>query len=170
MKKSDLMLKKRKLILVRHAKAESLALNDRTRRLSLEGESKAFKVAEHLKTKVELPTRWISSPAIRAYHTADIFLNVFRENTPYPQIKLEEKLYDFSINGLKEVICAMEDSYDRIILFGHNSAIPEFINAYTNFSIDEFAPSSVAILELELDKWAYFKEAKLKELIDSKIF
>ncbi|WGH27399.1 MAG: histidine phosphatase family protein [Candidatus Bostrichicola ureolyticus] len=136
----------KKLILVRHSNAiVENKLKDKDRHLTILGIEIAYKVAFFLKKKLTINKKWlsISSPAIRALHTAVIFSYVF--NT-LSSLKIEECLYTFSVIELQKFIkSSIDSSFDNIILFGHNSGITELVNLLGNNIF--INPSGLAILK-----------------------
>lgn len=156
----------KKLILVRHSKAENYSLEDKNRMLTLEGKEIAYKMAHVLKNNLHAPEVFFSSPASRALKTAEIFLEVFGKNPS--EIQILENLYTFSLQDLREVIYKLDNKFHRIILFGHNFAFPNFINEFGDLDLTKFPPSSVAILESKVTSWREFKKGKIDKILNSK--
>lgn len=113
----------KKIILVRHAKAEdSVTTTDKERSLVQKGKKQAQFVAEKLKKTVK-PDLIITSSAFRALETAIIFATEM--DYPHSKILLDEKLYyDYDKYYLIELINAYKN-VETVFIFGHNMTISE---------------------------------------------
>lgn len=113
----------KKIILVRHAKAEdSVTTTDKERSLVLKGKKQAQFVAEKLK-KTVIPDLIITSSAFRSIETALIFATEM--DYPHSKIVLNEQLYyDYDKYFLVELISNFKN-VDTVFIFGHNMPISE---------------------------------------------
>ncbi|OFX57886.1 MAG: hypothetical protein A2046_08860 [Bacteroidetes bacterium GWA2_30_7] len=113
----------KKIILVRHAKAEdSVTTTDKERSLVMKGKKQAQFVAEKIKKSVK-PDLIITSSAFRALETAIIFATEM--DYPHNKILLDEKLY---YNYDKYYLIELINNYkniDTVFIFGHNMTISE---------------------------------------------
>ncbi len=113
----------RVLFIVRHAKSswDYENVSDVDRPLKLKGIRDAYEIARQVKLERVLPTLLISSPAIRALHTANIFLRVFEQK--FNQLVIDERLYGSGVGVIKKVIGEQDTKHNRLMIFGHN---PDF--------------------------------------------
>lgn len=114
------------VFLVRHAKAEEPkeGLSDFSRSLVEEGMNDAKNMAKKISGKISGNMLFISSPANRALETAHIFAE--RLNYPAAKILLKESVFDGPSEQFLTLLKETEDSYDTVVLFGHNPSISEF--------------------------------------------
>ena len=148
------------LILIRHAKSSwDSPLKDIERPLDNRGIRDAHLVA--IKSIKYLPKTFIvwSSIAKRASETAIIFA----QNISYPieHITFKEELYTFDENNLEQIIKSINNSYDNIILFGHNEAITNFVNKFGDLFIDNVPTSGFVSLEFDSDNWQFIDRGKV---------
>lgn len=156
----------KELILVRHAKAvDGLSISDRDRSLAVSGVQTAYKVAGFFcNYHPSLPECWISSPATRAVSTAIIFARAFKKALSL--LKIEESLYTFSRKELQANIFSLDDRFKSVIVFGHNNAIVDFINDFSDTPVAGFSTSSVALMHFEVKSWKNLSIGRMKKLID----
>jgi len=98
-----------------------------------------------------MPDQILSSGALRAKTTAKIFI----ENLELNSIKFELKneLYDFSGNQLLNVIRYSDDSIDKLMIFGHNNAITNFVNTYGDKRIINVTTSGFIEIDYNINSW-----------------
>lgn len=113
----------KKIVLVRHAKAEDeVTSSDKERSLVAKGKKQAKFVAEKLKKNIT-PDLIITSSAFRALETALIFATEM--DYPHNKIVLNEHLYyDYDKFFLIELISNYKN-VDTVFIFGHNMPISE---------------------------------------------
>lgn len=142
----------KKIILVRHAKSSwKHNVIDHERPLNERGFKDANLVSVHLKESNLNIDLVLSSDAMRAKTTANIFISNLGIDTN--MIHLNHQLYDFSGTNLIEVIKTCKDSVNTLMLFGHNHAITAFVNTYGNNYIDNVPTSGVVIIEFDIPNW-----------------
>ena len=143
----------KKIILVRHAKSSwKHNVIDHERPLNERGLRDASMVSNHLKSKKLSVDKVLSSDAIRAKHTAEIFIsNLEISNNLF---ELNHNLYDFSGENLIASIKHVDSVINNLMVFGHNHAITEFVNTYGNKSIDNVPTCGVTIINFNIDNWA----------------
>ncbi|TGV01139.1 SixA phosphatase family protein [Flavivirga rizhaonensis] len=149
----------KKLIIVRHAKSSwKHNVIDHERPLNERGFKDANLVSENLKgsgLKVDLV---LSSDAMRAKTTANIFTSNL--NIDESIVRLNHDLYDFSGSHLIEVIKSCDDSVDALMIFGHNHAITAFVNTYGSSRIDNVPTSGVVVIEFDIVNWKSLNQGK----------
>ncbi|MEO8117630.1 MAG: histidine phosphatase family protein [Bacteroidota bacterium] len=147
------------LFLVRHAKS-SHAINgqrDIERSLSERGMEDANKMAKRLFSKNFSFDALISSPAIRAFTTCNIFAKVF--NLQPANIIIENKLYEAGSETFYEVVKNTDDHFSGIALFSHNPGISYFAQSLTDKKIDGMPTCGVFGVEADIDSWKDFEQA-----------
>lgn len=139
----------KKLLLIRHAKAvHDTSYEDFERPLTPSGIKDAEFMAERLQKKGVVPQILVSSPAIRALATADIFSEYLSLSKP----KQDEKIYEAGRVTLLDVINGFDDRYNFIGLAGHNPTIEEMVKYLTGKAVD-FPTCAVALIGFEFDSW-----------------
>ena len=152
------------LIIVRHSKSSwDLPLKDVDRPLSKRGIHDAHLISSKLHNL--LPKSFIiwSSNAKRAKRTAMIFSQNLL--IAYENIQIKEGLYTFEQKKLEEIIKKCENTYDNLILFGHNGAITNFVNKFGNIFIDNVPTSGVVFIQFDTDDWSKLKKGKVTNSI-----
>jgi len=152
------------LILIRHAKSSWEApLKDFDRPLMKRGISDAHIVSGTVSDFV--PKTYIiwSSPAARASETALIFA----QNLSYPieSIIYRDDLYTFDGNQLEKVIKSCDNSFESVILFGHNEAITNFVNKFGDVFIENVPTSGFVSLQFDSESWMGINKGKTHKMI-----
>ncbi|WP_103927275.1 histidine phosphatase family protein [Petrotoga sp. SL27] len=154
------------LILVRHAKAEkrSAEIDDFERKLTKVGRNDSKEVAEYvakLLNKVEL---MITSPALRAKETAEIFAKSFKSK---PEILEEELLYEGEVEEIIEKISNITKGYNNVMIFGHNPTFDELAKKLTGDDL-HLRKAGVICIEGESFDDILSGKGKLKWMVDPK--
>ena len=149
----------KKLILVRHAKSSwEHDVIDHQRPLKTRGFKDANIVSNNLNNRDIQIDMVLSSDAVRAKNTAEIFMNSL--NIDRSIFYLKPKLYDFSGRDLIKVITECEDFIDHLMVFGHNHAITAFVNSFGDQYIDNVPTCGVTMIEFGIDTWKDLKPGK----------
>lgn len=145
--------KMKTIYLVRHAKAVSAdaGINDFKRALSKQGREDALAVCTRLKHKGVNPDILISSPADRALETAHIFAETF--GYPFHDILLKEEIYEEDEYGLRELITQTDDTYNTLMLFGHEPNISQTAQYFLPDFDSEMRTSGVVGIHFEAAHW-----------------
>lgn len=146
----------KQLLLVRHAKSswDNPSLPDFARPLNERGLKDAPKVGKYLYQKGVKPDALISSPANRAHTTATLIAQEL--HYPIEKITTNFKLYVFSydVSDVLPVITGLPDTYNFVMLFGHNPTFTELANYFTHRHFpDENPTCSVVALEFNTPHW-----------------
>lgn len=144
----------RKLILIRHSKAEDFSseISDFERSLTVRGKVNSRLMAEILKAKGEEPGRVISSPAFRALETALIFCRGY-DISP-AEIRLAPELY----HGLSEAeflhfMRSQSDDDHTVTLFGHNPLITELAAYFAADETEMLPKTGIYCIEFHAASW-----------------
>ncbi len=163
----------KKLFVVRHAKSswESEEVEDYFRPLKPSGVLDALKVCGFLKRdKVFMPDIILTSPAIRAYSTALIFSKALK--IPESKFMLNDGIYESSKQELYAVVKSLDDRFDKVMLFGHDSSLTDFVNSLSLDNLDKIPTSAVVGILLNIDKWNDLEEnsGKITHFVSPKQF
>jgi phosphohistidine phosphatase len=152
------------LILIRHAKSSwDAPLHDFDRALTQRGIMDAHLVATHALPFLPDHYHVFSSAAKRARETAIIFAQNF--SFPISEIQFGESLYTFDERTLESIIKGFPNSYNNVILFGHNEAITNFVNKFGDIFIDNVSTSGFVSLQFDTDDWQSIRDGKIKKVI-----
>ncbi|MHB9030475.1 MAG: SixA phosphatase family protein [Candidatus Latescibacterota bacterium] len=144
--------------LVRHAKAvKGSETNDFDRPLEEKGKWEARDVAEKIKSLVK-PDALVSSPAVRAIQTAEIFASVL--GYPADKIMKRKSLYGQDKNAFRAVIRELGEGIESVMIFGHNPSITEFARTIISGFGDDMPTAGVAALEVDANSWKEAAEGK----------
>ncbi|MCR8559837.1 histidine phosphatase family protein [Mucilaginibacter sp. BJC16-A38] len=144
----------KKLLLVRHAKAEKDAAGrDFDRPLKYIGMQDAGFMADRIKDKGLIPELIITSPAQRTLTTAEIFA----DHLGLPEPAKNKAIYEASEKTLLRVINAFPNEVGFVALVGHNPGIA-YILQYLTGETREVHTSTTALIDFEVDDWALVTE------------
>jgi phosphohistidine phosphatase len=147
------------LFLIRHAKSsrDDPAQPDKDRPLNGRGKRDAVKMGERLAKRRVEPDLILSSPAVRALATAEIFskkLDYKRRN-----IAVDERLYAAEANDLLDVIHKLSDELERVMLIGHNPELTALAHRFSS-NIAHLPTCAVAELVFDAKSWSRIGEDK----------
>jgi phosphohistidine phosphatase len=152
------------LTLIRHAKSSwDSPTIDKNRDLSSKGIKNAHLIANEIQSFLPKTNLIWSSTAKRASETALIFAQNL--NWPLESIIYKESLYTFDDKELAKAISKCEDSYENVIIFGHNEAITNFVNKFGSIYIDNVPTSGVVTLELPIESWKALQKGLTKNTL-----
>lgn len=146
----------KKLLLVRHAKAESTEYSDIERPLSEIGMKDAKIIGKFLKNNSISPDIIISSPALRAKQTAELISQEF--SFQKESIIFDNSLYDIDAVSLINYISNLSNKFNSIILVGHNPTFAETLSIFLNKSSVNMPPAAVALLSSDAYSWCDFRK------------
>lgn len=148
------------LILVRHAKSSwEFSLEDKQRPLAENGVNAIKKVGKLAQDFVNEDFVLWSSTAKRAKETALLFTaNAFLKPE---NIIFNDNLYTFNENQLEKEIKKCDNFVNKLILFGHNEAITNFVNKFGDEYIFNVPTAGLVFLQFETDNWENINKGKI---------
>lgn len=149
---------RRRLIFIRHAKAENQVpeITDFERSLTTKGKRNSKLMARILKSKEKDPGTVITSPAFRAIETAIIFCREF-DISPERMVIMSE-LY----SGLEEerfipLIAGQDDDVHTVTIFGHNSLITEMAAFFAADEPKVLPKTGIFCVSFNAARWSEIK-------------
>ena len=117
------------LYLLRHAKSSwsEPGLGDQQRPLNERGKRDAPAMGERFRERGESLDRIVSSPALRARTTAELFAQ--NSGCAQAPIVIEPDLYFLGGGAIEEVILRQDDMLQSLMLVFHNPDITHFANS-----------------------------------------
>jgi len=152
----------KQLTLIRHAKSSwsDQSLGDFDRPLNARGLGDAPRMGAHLKESAMSPVdRILSSPALRARTTAELIAE--KLGLASGSIILERLIYGASLRELFELVCALDDSHEHVLMVGHNPGFEQLAYALDpGFKGDgeKFPTCGVAHMKLATERWSGVEE------------
>ena len=143
----------KELVILRHAKSNrTYMVNDINRPLSQSGIER-IQIKSYQKRDFFIDAEVIiSSPAIRALHTAVI---VIRElGISMEKLIIDEQLYTFSGFSIIDYVYALDERWSKVVLVGHNPAFTEVINHFSDVNINQLKTSGFAKISFNEDQWS----------------
>ena len=151
----------RQLVLIRHAKSSwEHDVNDAERPLKNRGFKDAELVSKSFKNNAFTPEIIFSSPANRALSTCKIFIKTLDFDDSILQIK--DELYDFSGQSVIDFITKIDNSYEKVMIFGHNHAFTSICNIFGDKFIDNLPTSGLVHINFEVTSWQSIKKGTTK--------
>lgn len=142
----------KELILVRHAKSSwEYDVQDADRPLGQRGITDAHLIARALDANLRGVQAIYSSPANRALHTCMILMREMK--LPLTLLQVVRELYDFSGEGVMAHIKGLDDSLDKVMLFGHNNAMTHIANKWGSKYLENVPTCGVVHLSFEVASW-----------------
>jgi phosphohistidine phosphatase len=152
------------ILLVRHAKSShSLGFaSDFDRPLNDRGFQDAKEMGKNLFNKNTIIDQFVSSPALRAKTTAELFAAEYERKMK--DILFVPALYHANSEVFAEVIGGLNNKFQHIALFSHNPGITDFAGSLCTTEIAHMPTSSVFAVEAAVDNWNEFQKAQKKFL------
>jgi phosphohistidine phosphatase len=144
---------KKILILVRHATAEedNFRVKDFDRELVSKGLSESAIMGRWLAGKKIRPHRFISSPAARAFKTAELIAEQL--HIEISDIIPVKNLYDGGPKAYLSAVNSTPEDVETLILFGHNPDISYFGEYLSGEDIGSMKKGGIVILQFDDQKW-----------------
>ena len=138
------------LVLIRHAEAEnnSEQISDFNRPLTNTGKSDAVKMAGLLKKLGIVKPFFVSSLALRALTTANIFSNTFNAEEP----EKNKRIYEAEVEALLAVINSIDNQKQTAALVAHNPGISNLLY-YLTGRMTTMQTSAFAIITFDKEHW-----------------
>ena len=157
------------LILVRHAKSSwDLPLDDKKRPLTDTGVLAIEKIGKIAHEFVNNDFEIWSSTATRAFQTALIFCE--KAGLATDEIIFNDDLYTFDESKLEKIIKNCKNDVNKLILFGHNEAITNFVNKFGDEYQFNVPTAGLVFLQFEVQNWENINKGKIiKKLFPKEI-
>ncbi|MCP4430315.1 MAG: histidine phosphatase family protein [Gammaproteobacteria bacterium] len=142
------------LYLLRHAKSSwsNPGLDDQQRPLSKRGNRDAPIMGERFGAREEFLSLILSSPALRARNTAELFAEAC--GFPVGKIVEQPELYFSGIDTIEKIIAHLDDQYRSLMLVFHNPDINAFVNSINSAPYINNVPTSGLVkLVSDIDHW-----------------
>lgn len=145
------------LTLVRHAKSswKDTSLRDRKRPLNKRGKRDAPIMGQRIAAAGIRPSQIISSPAVRAWKTAQAVATEI--GYPAEFLQREEDLYLASLDTLLDVVAAQDSGFNNLMLFGHNPGLTDFANYLSPGLTNNVPTAGVVSVQFDRDDWNLFE-------------
>lgn len=124
------------VFLIRHAKSDwNTGRDDFDRPLNERGRSDAPRMAARLMERQPSIDAVLTSPAVRAWSTAEYFTKAF--NVERDRIILFPELYHPEPMSFYQVLEGLDDRLASVAVFSHNPGITEFVNQLKLIRLDD---------------------------------
>ena len=146
------------LLLLRHAKTAPAqpGQDDSDRPLTAEGRQAAERIGEFIGNDGLTITAVLCSPALRARETIDLVLSAAKLSlVPV----YDSTIYEGDPPALAELISAVEDDDEGLLVVGHNPTVEDLQTILTGQSA-HFSPGTLAKIVFETEKWGEIGSAK----------
>jgi phosphohistidine phosphatase len=146
------------LYLIRHAKSSwaEVGMKDFDRSLEERGLKDAPKMAKLLRGMSVQPDYMVSSPAKRAFTTAQYF--ALGLDFPIDKIEKEMAIYEAEESALLHIIREFPDDKKNILMFGHNPGFTYFANGFAIKHIENVPTCGIVVIEFTGSKWKDFNK------------
>ena len=147
--------------IVRHGKAVPAHANiaDADRLLTDTGVARTCKIAEYMTESKPVIDQIIASPAERAFATALIIAD--KLGIKANKVISDERLFTGDESDVLEVIEALDDSINSVMIVGHNPVITMVANQFASPKLESLPTTGVVSVHLETEKWVDLKKAKV---------
>ena len=143
----------KRLTLVRHAKSswKNAALADSDRPLSGRGKQDAPHMGAFLASQGIVPDIILASPARRARKTAQLLAAAIPAAAG--RILLDPALYEASAEALLERVRALDETWQHVMLVGHNPGLTDLANSLASAWLDNIPTCGVLVADLAINTW-----------------
>lgn len=150
------------LYIIRHGKStwDFPNLPDQERPLIDRGVNRTKKVVRELNKHSASAGLIISSHAKRAHETAKLIAAGI--NYPIDNIHVIPELYNADADNILDLIFAVDDNVDSVMIIGHNPALTQFSNMFLDEKIDCLPTSGTICIAFETKNWTEIISASHK--------
>lgn len=153
------------LTIVRHAKSswKDSSLPDLKRPLNKRGKHDAPVMGKRIHDYGIRPSLIISSPATRAWSTADAIAS----EIAYPKefLQREEHLYLASLDEILDTIMGQDSGFNSLMIVGHNPGLTDLVNFLQPGLTNNLPTAGVVAVEIDQDHWNLFEQPKTRLLV-----
>lgn len=144
----------KRLTLLRHAKSswKDLSQPDADRPLNGRGKRNAPEMGTRFSERYpDTDYVMISSPALRALSTARLFAEA--AGYPLDDIVVDDRVYLADDTSLADIVAEFDDTWEHVVLVGHNPGFTDFVNKATKHFIENLPTGGIAELQYNVDRW-----------------
>lgn len=144
----------KRLFLLRHAKAgfDLTGQADADRILTQAGKQDAVKLAYKIKGRSERIDVAYTSQAMRTRQTLEILLDICGDCIGRTEVV--PGLYQASESSVLELLAALPEPLERVMLVGHNPAMTQLSNLLAaDLRLDHLPPCGLMVLDFEIRFW-----------------
>jgi len=147
---------KKLLTILRHGEAQmgDMASSDFTRPLSIEGIHKIKGITEIVKNRNTSFDLLIKSPSTRTLETANLIL----EQISIPEVKIEQSIYESSLDNLVGIIKDIPVDISNALLIGHNPALTALVSYLTHDDNIYLSPGTMVRMEVYVGNWDHISQ------------
>jgi phosphohistidine phosphatase len=147
----------KQLFLVRHAKSDwsNAGLSDFDRPLNARGQRDAPVMAQLMVSLGHKPDLMVTSPAMRAQTTAQVFAEAFEISDA--DLVRNLQIYESNVGTMLRIIHTLPDTADTVYIFGHNFTFSELGAQFTTRNISEMPTCAVSQIKSEVTRWKDFE-------------
>lgn len=148
----------KRLYLIRHAKSswKNPALADFDRPLNKRGKRDAPFMGKLLAKQKVRCDLILTSPAKRAFNTAKIIAKEI--GFPKKKIVTDEAIYLMDTQTLVEVIKHIDDSVNRLMMFGHNPGFTILANYLSDYKVENIPTCGIFCIDFDISSWSKVSE------------
>jgi phosphohistidine phosphatase len=152
----------KRLLLLRHAKAEGAAADDRKRALIERGRKDSARMGRLLREEAYVPDLVLCSDSTRTRETLDLILT---ELGAKPQVKFPQELYLAEPELILSVILRTPAKCGALMVVGHNPGLEQCALALASAPLEKklrkrydtmdekFPTCALAVIDFEVAKW-----------------
>jgi phosphohistidine phosphatase len=147
----------KRLLLMRHSYAENgyQGITDLKRNLTEKGIQTITNQAKRLHETSFYPDCIIASHALRANKTASLLAEKINFTKP---VIIDPFIYDeYSPEEFIDYLRQLPDSYNTVLLVGHNPNITDIFSLLTQTNSLSFSPATITVLNMNINSWSSAK-------------
>jgi len=139
--------------MIRHAKADPARAGgmDFDRPLNARGKADANDIGRQLAQEGPCPDVCLSSPAVRAWTTAQIVLG--QMGLPEESLSAADELYGAEAGDILNVIRNLDDRHTHALLVGHNPGMLDLAAALADQPVNALPAGGAVTMTLSVDTW-----------------
>ena len=143
----------REIYFIRHAKSSwsEPHLDDINRKLNNRGKRDAPFMADMTVLHGKKPDMLITSPARRAFDTANVFRKAHQ--LAKDNLKKDPRMYMASSNTILEVVKELPVEFAVVYLFGHNPGMTTLANYFSKEYIDNVPTCGILKVKCDIGEW-----------------
>ncbi|HVU20912.1 MAG TPA: histidine phosphatase family protein [Rhizomicrobium sp.] len=152
----------KRLLLLRHGKAEGAASDDRKRALIARGKTDSARIGRFLREDAYVPDAIFCSDSTRTRQTLEAMLPELQAK---PELKYLSELYLAEPELIFSLVRKVSDRLHSLMIIGHNPGLEQCALALAAVPLEKklrkrydvmdekFPTCSVAVIDFEIDRW-----------------
>ena len=81
------------------------------------------------------------------------------------KLKISDQLYDFSGEAVMSFVKQLDDTQNKVLIFGHNYALTNIVNQWGNKALENVPTSALVQINFDVSSWQMIKNGITEHIL-----